>query len=112
MNKLTAEPFVDAKSIAEVLGLSSKRVYAMARAGILPATRLGPRTLRFRLTEVLAALDGLRARAPEHPNPGSRGPQGQRRGARGRRGAGTIRRARSGGLSSAQRIDRIRSGGH
>ena len=48
--------FVTAKVVAERLGMSASAVYAATRAGVLPAFRLGPRRLRYRLDEVMAAL--------------------------------------------------------
>ena len=56
---ITTEPFVDATRAAEWLGITSRRVLEMARAGQIPAYPLGTgsrKTWRFRLQELSAAI--------------------------------------------------------
>ena len=53
------EPFVDAAHAAEWLGIKSRRLLEMARAGQIPAYPLGAgsrKTWRFRLREISAAI--------------------------------------------------------
>ena len=58
------EPFIDAESVAKLLGITPRRVIEMARRGELPAHPLGRgkrRTWRFLMSEIIALL---RARKP------------------------------------------------
>ena len=58
------EPFIDAESVAKLLGITPRRVIQMARLGELPAHPLGRgirRTWRFLMSEIVAFL---RARKP------------------------------------------------
>ena len=56
---ITPEPFVDATRAAEWLGITSRRLLEMARAGQIPAYPLGTgsrKTWRFRLQEISTAI--------------------------------------------------------
>ena len=56
---ITPEPFVDATRAAEWLGITSRRLLEMARAGQIPAYPLGAgsrKTWRFRLQEISTAI--------------------------------------------------------
>ena len=56
---ITPEPFVDAARAAEWLGITSRRLLEMARAGQIPAYPLGTgsrKTWRFRLQEISTAI--------------------------------------------------------
>jgi hypothetical protein len=56
---ITPEPFVDATRAADWLGITSRRVLEMARAGQIPAYPLGTgsrKTWRFRLQEISTAI--------------------------------------------------------
>ena len=56
---ITPEPFVDATRAAEWLGITSRRLLEMARAGQIPAYPLGVgsrKTWRFRLQEISTAI--------------------------------------------------------
>ena len=56
---ITPEPFVDASRAAEWLGITSRRLLEMARAGQIPAYPLGTgsrKTWRFRLQEISTAI--------------------------------------------------------
>ena len=56
---ITPEPFVDATRAAEWLGITSRRLLEMARAGQIPAYPLGTgsrKTWRFRLQEISTAV--------------------------------------------------------
>ncbi len=58
-------PLLDAGAVAAVLGITRWRVYDLARAGILPAVRLG-RTLRFDPDRLRAWIDaGGTAKPPD-----------------------------------------------
>ena len=46
------EPFVKVKVIARFLGVNPATVYRWAIKGKIPSHELGPRTRRFRLSEV------------------------------------------------------------
>lgn len=46
------EPFVKVKVVAELLDLDPATVYRWAIKGKIPSHELGPRTRRFRLSEV------------------------------------------------------------
>ena len=53
------EPFVDATRASEWLGITSRRLLEMARAGQIPAYPLGTgsrKTWRFRLQEISTAI--------------------------------------------------------
>ena len=59
-SNLGPEPLIDATEVAKFLGLAGpKSVHTLARRRRLPVYRLGPKTMRFRLSEVQAALDRL-----------------------------------------------------
>ena len=56
---IAPEPFVDATRAAEWLGITSRRLLEMARAGQIPAYPLGVgsrKTWRFRLQEISTAI--------------------------------------------------------
>ena len=56
---ITPEPFVDATRAAEWLGITSRRLLEMARAGQIPAYPLGVgsrKTWRFRLQEISTSI--------------------------------------------------------
>jgi excisionase family DNA binding protein len=69
-----SEPLVTARQLAELLGLSPATVLDRFERGDLPGFRLfgtkgGP--VRFRLSEVEAALEGWRVNGPVLPRGGS-----------------------------------------
>lgn len=45
---------LDADALAERWGVSTKTIYALVRDGRLPAVRVGPRRVRFRLDHIEA----------------------------------------------------------
>ena len=51
------EPMVNAATIARLLGMAQRTVQRHAEAGELPAYRIGRQTWRFRVSEVLAAVE-------------------------------------------------------
>lgn len=56
---MNPEPYVTTREVAEVLGVSTETVLRWWRAGRLPGRRLlGSQVLRFRWSEIEAALDG------------------------------------------------------
>ena len=57
------EALVDADAVARYLGTSTDWVRDRVRAGELPAVRVGPRLLRFRMAEVVAWADSRRVAA-------------------------------------------------
>jgi excisionase family DNA binding protein len=62
-----SEPYLNARQVAELLGLSASTVLDRFQAGDLPGFRLfgkkgGP--VRFRLAEVEAAVEGWRVNGP------------------------------------------------
>jgi Helix-turn-helix domain len=62
---LDFEPFVDAGTVAQFLGITPRRVIEMARKGELPAHPFGRgrrHTWRFRISKIAACMD---ARKPE-----------------------------------------------
>lgn len=52
------ETLVDARGAAEILGLSAKRVLALARERRVRHIRYGPRTIRFRPSDLYEYLRG------------------------------------------------------
>lgn len=52
------EELLTKEQLAEVLKVPTSTVLAWARAGKIPQVRLSLRTRRFRLSEVLAAIEG------------------------------------------------------
>jgi hypothetical protein len=66
------EPFVDAVTAAEFLALTPRRLLELARAGDVPAYPLGRgarRMWRFRLSELVLAMEAIRAGTLVAPNP-------------------------------------------
>ena len=57
----TRTPFVTARELADLLGVSAWTVYSWTRARKIPALRASDRILRFNVDAVLAALEGGRA---------------------------------------------------
>ncbi len=45
---------LDADALAERWGVATKTIYALVRGGRLPAVRVGPRRVRFRLDHIEA----------------------------------------------------------
>jgi excisionase family DNA binding protein len=56
----TAEVLVTARSIAEATSLEPETILQLARENRIPAYRLGRKIVRFRLSEVLGALEASR----------------------------------------------------
>jgi excisionase family DNA binding protein len=50
---------LDAAEVADMLGVSADRIWALTREGKLPAVTLGGRTYRYRPDAVAAALEAL-----------------------------------------------------
>ncbi len=57
---MEVEPLLTAREIAAAVRLEPQAVLLLARKGVLPSIRLGYKTVRFRMSEVLAALDKAR----------------------------------------------------
>jgi len=49
--------FLTAKQLAERLGVKPRTVQEWLRAGLIPATRLTPKVIRYDLDQVVAALN-------------------------------------------------------
>ncbi|HYN86391.1 MAG TPA: helix-turn-helix domain-containing protein [Pyrinomonadaceae bacterium] len=56
--------FLTARQLAAVLQVSESTVRRLAREGRIPAVRVTPHLLRFRLDAVVEALDGSRRARP------------------------------------------------
>jgi excisionase family DNA binding protein len=54
---LTSEPLVTPDEIGEIVRLDKNTILKMARQRVIPSVRLNCRTIRFRLSAVLAALE-------------------------------------------------------
>ena len=54
------QEFLTARQLASVLQVSDSTVRRLAREGRIPAIRVTPHLLRFRLSAVIEALDGSR----------------------------------------------------
>ncbi len=54
------QEFLTARQLAAVLQVSESTVRRLAREGRIPAIRVTPHLLRFRLASVVEALDGTR----------------------------------------------------
>lgn len=52
--------FLTARQLASILQVSESTVRRLAREGRIPAVRVTPHLLRFRLAAVVEALDGTR----------------------------------------------------
>jgi len=61
--------FLTARQLAEVLRVSESTVRRLAREGRIPAIRVTPRLLRFRLEAVVQALEDDRPRARSRRKP-------------------------------------------
>lgn len=48
-----------AEEVADTLGITTDRVWALTREGTLPAVKLGRRTYRYRVAAVAAAIEDL-----------------------------------------------------
>jgi hypothetical protein len=62
------EPFVDSERGAEFLGITSRRLVELARAGVIPAHSIGHgrrKTWRFRLSEIAEAVSSTNRRLPQ-----------------------------------------------
>ena len=57
---------IDAKELAQHLGISESAVYRKSAAGLLPRYKIGHRTVRFDLDEVRSMLRESTAPQPEH----------------------------------------------
>jgi excisionase family DNA binding protein len=57
---------LEARDVADLLGVTTKWVYAETRAGRIPHVRLGPRYVRYRASSIASWLAG------EERGPGSR----------------------------------------
>ena len=44
----------------QILNIPVMEVYRLRKAGLIPAIRFGPKTFRFRLSEVLVAVERLK----------------------------------------------------
>jgi excisionase family DNA binding protein len=55
---------VDAKTVASAMGLPVPRVWALVRAGKIPAVRVGHRTMKFDVTAVKAAVEAMTVGGP------------------------------------------------
>lgn len=53
MSVAVQEKLVSAAAVAEVLSVKRATVLDLAKRGVIPAVRLGPRVIRFALSEVL-----------------------------------------------------------
>jgi len=51
-----SEAHMDAVQLAEHLAISQQSVWRLAREGTIPSIRLGRRTMRFNVREVMAAI--------------------------------------------------------
>ncbi len=51
---------LSAREAAALLGVARATVLRWARAGLLPATRVGPKLIRFSRADVLAAVRAVR----------------------------------------------------
>lgn len=61
----TASRLIDVNNLAKRLDLSTRTLYRMLQRGHLPQpVRMGSRTVRWRLADVLAYVEGLEARQP------------------------------------------------
>lgn len=47
---------IKAKDVASLLCVDAITVYHLVHKGVIPAYRIGPRTIRFKRSEVLASL--------------------------------------------------------
>jgi excisionase family DNA binding protein len=54
------DPLLTTREVAEMLAVSPDSVIRMWKAGELPGFRLSSKVLRFRRSEILAALEQLR----------------------------------------------------
>lgn len=52
------EPLVNARTLAELLSISERKVLRDAAEGLIPSIRVGRRSIRFRPSDVLRALEG------------------------------------------------------
>jgi len=55
------EPLLTGKQVAAFLAVSTRHLYSWRMAGFLPYYKIG-RAVRFRLSEVLQALEAMRVR--------------------------------------------------
>ncbi len=58
------KPLINAAAVAALLGVSTWRIYELARAGLLPSVRLG-RTLRFDPDALRAWIDAGGSAEPQ-----------------------------------------------
>jgi excisionase family DNA binding protein len=58
---VTSPPDMTLKNVADYLGLSTRTIRQMVTDGRLRAYRLGPRVIRFRRSEIDAALEPIDA---------------------------------------------------
>lgn len=56
MTTTSAEPMIDAREIARLLGMTPKAVLVLAQQGRIPCVRISRKTIRFRESEVLKAV--------------------------------------------------------
>jgi len=48
---------VDTEALATVIGVSVETIKSWARRGLIPSLRVGSKTLRFNVSDVLAAME-------------------------------------------------------
>jgi excisionase family DNA binding protein len=56
MNSIDNIPLVDANTVAKALGIEPSTVYVMRRRGEIQGVKVGKKTLRFSLPEILENL--------------------------------------------------------
>ena len=49
-------PLMNAKEVASLLGIKTQTLWTLVNKGVIPAYRLGERTVRFNRGEVLSSL--------------------------------------------------------
>jgi excisionase family DNA binding protein len=52
------QPLVTARALSAILAVSESKVYELAADGSIPSIRVGKRSVRFALTDVMHALRG------------------------------------------------------
>ena len=54
------EELITAGEVAKILKVSKATVYTLAQLGVIPCYRIGERSVRFKLSEVMEYLDRVR----------------------------------------------------